>query len=86
MRSRQKEVCDESQPPQHPEDFRGSRGDKATGVSYCMVTLIAVQNGKRVKTTMGVHYEDEFVRDNGRWLISKRKSVFDWQDRQEIGQ
>lgn len=61
-------------------------GDKATGISYCMVTLIGLQNGKRVRTTMGVHYEDEFVRDNGHWLISKRKSIFDWQDRQEMAQ
>jgi len=61
-------------------------GDKATGISYCMVTLIGTQNGKRIRTTMGVHYEDDFVRDNGHWLIAKRKSVFDWQDRQEMAQ
>ena len=61
-------------------------GDKASGISYCTVTLIAVQGGKRVRTTMGVHYEDEFVRENGQWLIAKRRSVFDWQDRQEMAQ
>jgi hypothetical protein len=61
-----------------------TRGDKATGVSYCMVTLIAVQDGKRFRTTMGVHYEDEFVRVEGKWLISVRRSNFDWQDRQPM--
>ena len=61
-------------------------GDKASGISYCTVTLIGLQNGKRVRTTMGVHYQDEFVRENGRWLIAKRTSIFDWQDRQEMGE
>jgi len=51
-----------------------------------MVTLIGAQNGKKIRTTMGVHYEDEFVRQEGRWLISRRKSIFDWQDRQEMTQ
>ena len=61
-------------------------GQQASGISYCTVTLIGDQNGKRIRTTMGVHYEDEFVREKGHWLIAKRKSVFDWQDRQEMGQ
>ena len=61
-------------------------GDRASGISYCTVTLIATQNGKRVRTTMGVHYQDEFVRENGRWLIAKRMSIFDWQDRQDVNE
>lgn len=61
-------------------------GDKASGVSYCMVTLIGVENGKKMKTSIGVYYQDEYVRENGRWLIAKRRSVFDWEDRRELGQ
>lgn len=61
-------------------------GDRASGVSYCMVTLIAVEGGKRMKTSIGVYYQDEYVRENGRWLIAKRRSVFDWEDRRELGQ
>ena len=38
-----------------------------------------------MKTTMGVHYQDEFVRVNNQWMIAKRKSTFDWQDRRELG-
>lgn len=61
-------------------------GDKASGVSYCLVTLIGVENGKKMKTTIGVYYHDEYVRENNRWLIAKRRSVFDWQDKRELGQ
>jgi hypothetical protein len=60
-------------------------GDKASGTSYCMVTLIGIENGKKMKTSIGVYYQDEYVRENNRWLIAKRTSVFDWQDKQELG-
>ena len=30
-------------------------GDKANGISYCLVTLIGNDNGKKIKTTMGVY-------------------------------
>jgi hypothetical protein len=51
-----------------------------------MVTLIGVEGGKKMKTSIGVYYHDEYVRENGRWLIAKRRSVFDWEDRRELGQ
>jgi hypothetical protein len=60
-------------------------GDKATGTSYCLVTLIGTENGKKMKTNIGVIYQDEYVRENNRWLIAKRTSVFDWQDKRELG-
>ena len=50
-------------------------GDKASGISYCMVTLIGIENGKKMKTSIGVYYQDEYVRENNRWLIAKRTSV-----------
>jgi len=59
-------------------------GDKATAISYCMVALIGTENNNRMKTSMGVYYNDEFVKEKGHWLISKRTSNFVWQDRQEI--
>ena len=61
-------------------------GNKASGILYCMVTLIGIENGKKMKTSIGIFYEDEYVRENGKWLIAKRKSVFDWQDKRELGQ
>jgi hypothetical protein len=60
--------------------------DKASGVSYCMVTLIGLEGDKRMKTSIGVYYQDEYVRENGRWLIASRRSVFDWEDKRELGQ
>jgi len=61
-------------------------GDKASGVSDCMVTLIGNENGKKMKTTIGIYYQDEYVRENDRWLIARRRSVFDWEDKRELGQ
>ena len=55
-------------------------------VRCCMVTLIGVEGGKKMKTSIGVYYQDEYVRENNRWLIAKRRSVFDWQDKRELGQ
>ena len=60
-------------------------GDKASGTSYCLVTLIGVENGKKMKTTIGVYYQDEYIRENNRWLIAKRKSKFDCEDKEELG-
>ena len=60
------------------------KGDKATGISYCLVTLIGTENGKKMKTTMGVYYNDEFVKEKGHWLISKRTSNFVWQEKKPI--
>ena len=61
-------------------------GDSATGTLYCLVTLVGSENGKRMKTTIGVIYNDEYIRQGGRWMISKRTSNFTWQDKQLIGQ
>lgn len=61
-------------------------GDKASGVSYCQVTLIGNENGKKMRTTMGVFYHDDYVRENGRWLIAKRQSNFAWTDKTEFKQ
>ncbi|HNW73477.1 MAG: nuclear transport factor 2 family protein [Bacteroidales bacterium] len=59
-------------------------GNKAQGILYCMVYLINTENGKKMRTTIGVFYDDEYVFENGHWLISNRTSTFDWQDRNEL--
>lgn len=61
-------------------------GDKATGISYCAVTLISNTNGKRMKTDMGVYYNDDYVKVNGKWLIANRKSNFAWRNIQSLEQ
>lgn len=54
-------------------------GDRATGIAYTTVTLIGTQNGERTRNTSGVRYQDEYVRQNGKWLIAHRTSNFTWQ-------
>jgi ketosteroid isomerase-like protein len=61
-------------------------GDNATGTSYCLVTLIGTENGKKMKITIGAIYQDDFVRENKRWLIAKRIGNFDWQEKHEVNQ
>ena len=55
-------------------------GDTATGISYCLTVLFSEQDGKTTKRSIGVIYHDEFVKQNGTWLIAKRISDFTWQD------
>ena len=59
-------------------------GDKASGISYCAVTLIGTENGKKMKTSIGVFYTDEFVREDQHWLIAHRKATFAWQEKVEL--
>lgn len=58
-------------------------GDKATGTAYCQVVLIGMKDGRRVMTTQGVIYDDEYVREGGKWLIARRTSHFVWTDGRE---
>lgn len=58
-------------------------GDRATGDLYCLTYLFGKESGKRVKTTFGIRYLDEYVRENGKWLIGKRTSFFEWQERDD---
>ena len=59
-------------------------GDNANGTSYSMVTLIGIENGKKMKTTIGAIYQDDFVRKDNRWLIASRIGNFSWQEKREI--
>jgi SnoaL-like domain len=59
------------------------QGDHATGNLYCLTYLFGKENGKRVKTSIGVRYNDEYVGEKGKWLISKRTSFFEWQEKDD---
>jgi len=61
-------------------------GDRATAAHYCLVVLISTADGKKTRSTNGVSYKDEYVRQGGQWLISKRTSHFTWRDQQAIAQ
>ena len=57
-------------------------GNKATGIAYAQVVLVSEKNGKRTMLTQGVRYSDEYERQDGKWLISKRISHFEWSKEQ----
>ncbi|PSL23011.1 nuclear transport factor 2 family protein [Chitinophaga ginsengisoli] len=59
-------------------------GDNANGTSYCQITLIGNENGRKIKTTIGAIYQDDYVRENNRWLIAKRIGNFEWQEKREV--
>ncbi len=60
------------------------QGDKATGTCYCTVTLIGNEEGKKMKTTIGAIYGDDYVRVHNRWLIARRIGNFYWQEKREL--
>jgi hypothetical protein len=60
------------------------QGDRATGTSYCLVVLIGTEGGRTVRQTMGVRYDDEYVRRGPSWLIDRRVSHFEWRDQAEV--
>lgn len=66
------------------QHFLNIAGDKATGTCYCLITLIGNEEGKQMKNTIGAIYEDEYIRADNRWLITKRIGNFDWQDKREL--
>jgi hypothetical protein len=51
-------------------------GDTATGVSYSQMKMVRDVDGKEVITDYSVKYEDEYVRQNGNWLIKARTCHF----------
>jgi hypothetical protein len=52
----------------------------AKTTSYCRVILIGEQDGKQTETTLYTIYNDDFVKQNGQWLIKHRKSNFMWRE------
>lgn len=57
-------------------------GNKATGIAYAQVVLVSEKNGKKSTLTQGVRYNDEYEYKNGKWLISRRISHFEWSKEQ----
>jgi ketosteroid isomerase-like protein len=59
-------------------------GDSATGVSYCQVKLVSEEDGKEFITDSSIIYHDEYVRQNGTWLIKTRISHFSINDKRSL--
>jgi len=56
----------------------------AKTTSYCQVILIGKQDGKEMKTQMFTIYKDEWVKQNGQWLIKHRISNFIHREVEEL--
>ncbi len=55
------------------------KGIKQQELCNCMTVLIGKNDkGQLIKSIMRVRYNDEYVYENRKWLISKRTSNFDW--------
>ncbi len=62
-------------------------GDTATGTAYCQAVLADRTDGTSHQISHeGVYYEDEYVKENGKWLIKNRKSTFSWVDAHDLPQ
>ncbi|WP_316835006.1 nuclear transport factor 2 family protein [Pedobacter nutrimenti] len=51
-------------------------GDTATGVSFTQIKMIRETDGKDILTDYSVRYDDEYVRQDGKWLIKNRVGHF----------
>lgn len=59
-------------------------GNEATGSSYCYVTLIGSENDKRFERNIWAVYTDEYLKENGKWLINKRVATIAWEEIKEL--
>ena len=48
----------------------------ATGIAYCMATLVNDEDGTDVITTNYVRYADRYVKIDGAWYIKRRRTCF----------
>lgn len=60
------------------------KGNKATGVTYCQAVLISKQDGHHLRTTSGIIYYDTYVKEKGKWYITKRITNIRWSDVKEL--
>lgn len=60
-------------------------GDKAEGETYSVAChLKRPEDGKQVRIDWGIHYQDQFARENGAWLFAKRELIVDWIETTEL--
>ena len=57
---------------------------EATGIAYCTATLVNEVNGKDIGTTNYVRYSDNYVKQDGKWYIKKRRTTFITSDTFEL--
>ncbi|KIR03637.1 hypothetical protein P261_02452 [Lachnospiraceae bacterium TWA4] len=59
---------------------------EATGVAYCVATLVNEVDGKLIATENKVRYTDEYSKLDGKWFIKKRRTTFLISEKHELAQ
>ena len=59
---------------QHTVTFRSETEVEA--INYCAVKLVGEQDGKQVLQDHSVRYQDTYIKQDGKWLISQRIANF----------
>lgn len=67
---------------QHTVTFRSAT--EADAINYCAVKLVGEQDGKQVLHDHSVRYQDSYIKQDGKWLISKRIANFMISESREI--
>lgn len=57
----------------------------ADAINYCAVKLVGEQDGKQVLQDHSVRYQDSYVKQDDKWLISKRIANFMISETRMIG-
>jgi hypothetical protein len=65
--------------------FDAADADRATGETYCLAHHLHVVDDVRVNDVMSIRYQDEYVREAGRWRFATRTLVVDWTERRPTG-
>ncbi|SDH20159.1 nuclear transport factor 2 family protein [Mucilaginibacter gossypii] len=60
------------------------KNEDAEGTLYSQITTISIENGVKIKSTIGAIYHDKYIRVNGKWLLCERKGDFVWQDKRAL--
>jgi len=70
---------------QQSVSFDADDPDRATGETYCLAHHLHVVDEARVNDVMSIRYQDEYVREAGRWRFATRTLVVDWTERRPTG-
>ncbi len=68
---------------QHTVTFRSET--EAEAINYCAVKLVGGQDGKQVLQDHSVRYQDTYIKQGGKWLISQRIANFMISETRVIG-
>lgn len=52
--------------------------DHATGITYCMAHHLTKEEGGQKFMVAAIRYDDQFVKQDGKWLFAERKLFVDW--------